>query len=58
MDLNELFSRHQIALIDMVHASTPASRAWAEECAAYYETCIVSQRRRLGLDEPLTIIGR
>ena len=36
MDLNELFSRHQQALIAMVHNTTPKCRDLAEQCANYY----------------------
>jgi hypothetical protein len=53
LDLNELLSRHQIALIAMAHAPTVPGREWAEECADYYATCIVTARRKLGASDPV-----
>jgi hypothetical protein len=51
LDLNELFSRHQIALIKMSHAVSLPSRVEAEECSDYYADCIASARRTLGAEE-------
>jgi len=48
MDLNELFFRHQVALIQVAHSPSRACREWAEQCSDYYATRIVSLRRRLG----------
>ena len=54
MDLNELLSRHQVALIDMANGPSPAVRAWAEVRADYYAECIISLRTHLGADNPIT----
>ena len=52
MDLNELFSRHQQALIAMVHNTTPKCRDLAEQCANYYADQIESMHRRLSVGHP------
>ena len=53
MDLNHLFSRHQIALIDMMSADCEESRAWAASCADYYADRITDARRRSDGHAPL-----
>ncbi len=52
MDLNELFSRHQVAMIGMVHAASPSRRASAEQCANYYAERIDSLRGLLTPCQP------
>lgn len=52
MDLNELFSRHQQALIAMVHDTTPKCRDLAEQCANYYADQIDALQRRLSASHP------
>lgn len=54
MDLNELLSRHQIALIEMSYAPTLAGRARAEECADYYAARVTSLSRRQGVGDPIS----
>lgn len=54
MDLNELFSRHQIALIEMTRAPTAAGRERAEGCADYYAGCITTLRSRFGVPDPIS----
>lgn len=53
MDLNELFSRHQVAMIGMVHAPSPSRRAVAEECANYYADRIADVRGLLTASHPV-----
>ena len=48
MDLNELFSRHQKALMDMTNLACPTSRGWAEKCANYYAGRIETEQLRSG----------
>jgi hypothetical protein len=52
MDLNNLLSCHQIALIEMTEAPSRATRRWAGERADYYAERIVALRVRLGLPIP------
>ena len=53
MDLNHLFSRHQIALIDMMSAPCEESRSWAQCCADYYADKITEARARVDGFDPL-----
>lgn len=53
MDLNELFSRHQVAMIGMVHAASPSRRASAEQCANYYADRIDTVRGLLTADHTI-----
>ena len=53
MDLNELFSRHQVALMGMMHASSPARRDWAQQCANYYADRIDTARPTLNGARPV-----
>lgn len=50
MDLNELYSRHQIALIAMLNEASVPSRSRAEECANYYADRIATAREGNGVD--------
>ena len=53
MDLNELFSRHQVALMGMMHEASPASRDWAESRANYYAGQIDIARLALNVAQPI-----
>jgi hypothetical protein len=53
VDLNHLFSRHQIALIDMMSAPCDDSRSWAANCADYYADRIADARSRVDGFAPL-----
>lgn len=47
MDLNQLLSEHQIALIRMSDSSDMPTREWAGACADYYAGRITALRERL-----------
>jgi hypothetical protein len=49
MDLNELLSRHQLALIEMTNARCAEARRWAGERADYFANRIVEVREQMGL---------
>jgi len=52
MDLNELFFRHQVAMIGMVHAASASRRASAEQCVNYYAERIDNLRGALTPCQP------
>jgi hypothetical protein len=48
IDLNELFARHQIALIKESSDPDAEARRWAGLCADYYAARIVAHREQRG----------
>lgn len=55
MDLNELYSRHQIALIDAQHAVSACTREWASSQVRDYAARIDDFRTGLAAQVPTVI---
>jgi hypothetical protein len=55
VDLNELYSRHQIALIDAQHAVSACTREWASSQVRDYAARIDDFRTGLAAQVPTVI---